>query len=142
MDKAAIISKLRVIFSDEIEAYEDHEFDDPEYLTGETLDFIIYRSTLDESMLHLAAGIGELEGAKLLVELGVEIDLIGDMGNTALHYAANKNHVDIYDYLVSKGANENVVNEFGKTPLQYKSCLLYTSPSPRDRTRPRMPSSA
>ena len=24
----------------------------------------------------------------------------------------------------------------------YKSCLLYTSPSPRDRTRSRMPSSA
>ena len=26
--------------------------------------------------------------------------------------------------------------------LQYKTCLLYTSPSPRDRTRSRMPSSA
>ena len=26
--------------------------------------------------------------------------------------------------------------------LWYKSCLLYTSPSPRDRTRSRMPSSA
>ena len=26
--------------------------------------------------------------------------------------------------------------------LQYKVCLLYTSPSPRDRTRSRMPSSA
>ena len=25
---------------------------------------------------------------------------------------------------------------------EYKSCLLYTSPSPRDRTRSRMPSSA
>ena len=25
---------------------------------------------------------------------------------------------------------------------QYRSCLLYTSPSPRDRTRSRMPSSA
>ena len=25
---------------------------------------------------------------------------------------------------------------------QYMSCLLYTSPSPRDRTRSRMPSSA
>ena len=26
--------------------------------------------------------------------------------------------------------------------LQYQNCLLYTSPSPRDRTRSRMPSSA
>ena len=27
-------------------------------------------------------------------------------------------------------------------PASYKACLLYTSPSPRDRTRSRMPSSA
>ena len=33
---------------------------------------------------------------------------------------------------------------FSKDPFLYKtySCLLYTSPSPRDRTRSRMPSSA
>ena len=30
----------------------------------------------------------------------------------------------------------------GKLVLMYKCCLLYTSPSPRDRTRSRMPSSA
>ena len=27
-------------------------------------------------------------------------------------------------------------------PTEYRGCLLYTSPSPRDRTRSRMPSSA
>ena len=32
--------------------------------------------------------------------------------------------------------------EKNKTLLKYKVCLLYTSPSPRDRTRSRMPSSA
>ena len=30
----------------------------------------------------------------------------------------------------------------GWTPTQHYICLLYTSPSPRDRTRSRMPSSA
>ena len=30
----------------------------------------------------------------------------------------------------------------GTVTVRYKSCLLYTSPSPRDRTRSRMPSSA
>ena len=30
----------------------------------------------------------------------------------------------------------------GKTTLALHTCLLYTSPSPRDRTRSRMPSSA
>ena len=28
------------------------------------------------------------------------------------------------------------------SPITFKGCLLYTSPSPRDRTRSRMPSSA
>ena len=31
---------------------------------------------------------------------------------------------------------------FPKTISEYRDCLLYTSPSPRDRTRSRMPSSA
>ena len=30
----------------------------------------------------------------------------------------------------------------GKKSQSFKACLLYTSPSPRDRTRSRMPSSA
>ena len=33
-------------------------------------------------------------------------------------------------------------NGSGKSTLAYSICLLYTSPSPRDRTRARMPSSA
>ena len=48
----------------------------------------------------------------------------------------------------SKGMNENIggVILFDETIRQKteagQSCLLYTSPSPRDRTRSRMPSSA
>ena len=33
-------------------------------------------------------------------------------------------------------------SEFNKAWTDIQSCLLYTSPSPRDRTRSRMPSSA
>ena len=36
------------------------------------------------------------------------------------------------------GSSANVIERDGK----YETCLLYTSPSPRDRTRSRMPSSA
>ena len=36
------------------------------------------------------------------------------------------------EFLITKDVNENLL----------KGCLLYTSPSPRDRTRSRMPSSA
>ena len=42
--------------------------------------------------------------------------------------------------------DEIVINRFDSVgpviAAQVTSCLLYTSPSPRDRTRPRMPSSA
>ena len=52
-----------------------------------------------------------------------------------------------YDQLVTL-ANETIVQDQLKNILKTKSlcdstvCLLYTSPSPRDRTRSRMPSSA
>ena len=36
-----------------------------------------------------------------------------------------------------------VTNQEGKAPLElFSDCLLYTSPSPRDRQKSRMPSSA
>ena len=36
----------------------------------------------------------------------------------------------------------NIPMEFGTLILQINTCLLYTSPSPRDRQKSRMPSSA
>ena len=42
-------------------------------------------------------------------------------------------------YFLSKEGRKVKVIERDPT---YKTCLLYTSPSPRDRTRSRMPSSA
>ena len=41
---------------------------------------------------------------------------------------------DVFDALISRRVY--------KPPMPYQDCLLYTSPSPRDRTRSRMPSSA
>ena len=38
--------------------------------------------------------------------------------------------------------NDEIVNSPERLEEMYRSCLLYTSPSPRDRTRSRMPSSA
>ena len=49
----------------------------------------------------------------------------------------NKNNQEIEKNTVRKKINSKI-----KTDDLIKSCLLYTSPSPRDRTRSRMPSSA
>ena len=44
--------------------------------------------------------------------------------------------------LVNKEAGENIYVEVPKIPIKYNVCLLYTSPSPRDKRQSRMPSSA
>jgi len=45
-------------------------------------------------------------------------------------------------YHLTKEHPKAYVTLFGSNRNTYKACLLYTSPSPRDRTRSRMPSSA
>ena len=44
--------------------------------------------------------------------------------------------------LMGKQVTEEQISEWMKVEVEKKPCLLYTSPSPRDRTRSRMPSSA
>ena len=50
-------------------------------------------------------------------------------------------HVDTTDLLVETGAMQDQI-DLAPADVYYYGCLLYTSPSPRDRTRSRMPSSA
>ena len=49
----------------------------------------------------------------------------------------NRNSIGLDDYL-NRFWNESTQQNYPP----YNICLLYTSPSPRDRTRSRMPSSA
>ena len=51
-------------------------------------------------------------------------------------YKPGKSKVKKLKNVIKLSANESAL---GMSP---KACLLYTSPSPRDRTRSRMPSSA
>ena len=46
------------------------------------------------------------------------------------------------DELKSLRDNENYISSAVEEILRYQPCLLYTSPSPRDATLSRMPSSA
>ena len=55
---------------------------------------------------------------------------------------AIKNHTLMDDTLISRESEEELgVIRIGLESI-YKSCLLYTSPSPRDKRQSRMPSSA
>ena len=57
-----------------------------------------------------------------------------------------KNEFEIYvkenDYYLHGIIDKIIFIENKVLIYDYKTCLLYTSPSPRDRTRSRMPSSA
>ena len=47
------------------------------------------------------------------------------------------------DYGIQLQAKQKLKSYYGNmNERQFRNCLLYTSPSPRDRTRSRMPSSA
>jgi len=81
--------------------------------------------------LMVAAGVGEfedrrettrtrsarLETAKLLVDLGADVNAVGENGWTALHGAAYTGSDSIIEFLVSKGAKMDVKDRFGQTPL-------------------------
>ena len=75
-----------------------------------------------------------------------KIDTIVDMGDTF----DNRRNIDLatlewtkknyYDRLQAMGITVHTI--VGNHTAYYKDCLLYTSPSPRDKRQSRMPSSA
>ena len=67
--------------------------------------------------VHLAAFIGSVTIAKLLIEAGVEIDAQSDAGFTALHGAAVRAHGDMVDFLLEHGAKVDARNQIQRTPL-------------------------
>lgn len=100
------IEELRSIFSDLM----NYESDDP--LTP--IDPFLYKSPEGDTCLHIAALRGDYRAAVLLIDGGVSVNSIGDMGSTPLHYAAAEGHQEIFDLLVSRGADKKIRNEFGK----------------------------
>ena len=65
--------------------------------------------------------------------------LTGDLFVEGSAYFQDGNFVNLF---VTENTEMNVVDISGPTTIEGNTCLLYTSPSPRDRTRSRMPSSA
>jgi len=69
--------------------------------------------------LMWAAGYGQLNSAKLLLQAGADPDKKGTQGQTPLHYASASGHHDLVKLLLSHGANPNVCEDEGNTPLIY-----------------------
>jgi len=73
--------------------------------------------------LIMAASSGKLEIAKLLIERGADLNMIGQNGWTALGCAAAEGHSDIVDLLISKGADVDQAIQGMKTWAEWSRSL-------------------
>jgi len=82
--------------------------------------------------LHQAAAEGRADAADILLDLGVPIDLPGQMGGTPLHHAAWWGHGDVVDLLLARGADSRHPAEpgAGGTPLAWAARGSFDSPGP------------
>ncbi len=58
-----------------------------------------------------------LEMARIVTDLGVDVNTADQRGNTALHDAVRKDFASVVEFLVARGADINAVNERDQTPL-------------------------
>ncbi|HQM73974.1 MAG TPA: tetratricopeptide repeat protein [Candidatus Saccharicenans sp.] len=73
--------------------------------------------------LIMAASSGKLEIAKLLIERGADLNVIGQNGWTALGCAAAEGHSEIVDLLISKGADVEQAIQGMKTWTEWSRSL-------------------
>ena len=102
-------------------------------------DYVASNQTIEKALFHIRDtqladkdGLSDDDTARLreMAEEAPVIDFVNRVFSTALRENASDIHIEPFEH---------------KFQVRYRIdgiCLLYTSPSPRDRTRSRMPSSA
>jgi ankyrin repeat protein len=58
-----------------------------------------------------------LELARILIDLGVDVNAVGRRGDTAMHDAVRKDFASVVEFLAAEGAFVSVENQRGQTPL-------------------------
>ncbi len=69
--------------------------------------------------LHVAAGYGRVEIARMLIDAGANVNVQDADGLTPLHVAALNGRVEIVRMLIDAGANVNVQDQWDWTPLHW-----------------------
>lgn len=90
----------------------NYEGDDP----TAPIDPLTYVDSNGDTLLHIAAQQGDAETIAFLLDSGVDVNSLGDMGATALHYAHENQHKAIAELLIRRGASTDIKNGFGKLP--------------------------
>ena len=113
---------------------------------------ILAMNSASSSLNTLSATAFQMSGLQMLNQSKAAISNIKEVADTAelvnilksIHLKVSHNPFEIFTACSPKALKEKSL-KFEKIeyePEQSLVCLLYTSPSPRDRTRSRMPSSA
>ena len=102
------------------------------FIDTDTMEF----EAVENSNIASASGAG-IQAAQFIAEKGAKAVLTGSCGPNAFQ-TLQAAGVDVI--VGVSGTIEDAVKQYKAS--QFQTCLLYTSPSPRDRTRSRMPSSA
>ncbi|XP_076061664.1 death-associated protein kinase 1-like isoform X2 [Oratosquilla oratoria] len=80
-----------------------------------------------ESVVHLAAGLGEMDALELLVKKGGSVDAMDAQGDTPLHWASRQGHANIIGFLIQQGAQINSQNKNGESCLHVACRYGHTS---------------
>jgi ankyrin repeat protein len=96
-----------------IKKYQGH----PEFLGIDIVD-PNQPGAVDDTLLHLTARTGDLEGIEVLVASGARVNAIGDLDNTPLHQAAMMGKVESVRKLLELGADPSLRNEFDQTAME------------------------
>ncbi|CAO3673861.1 unnamed protein product [Rhizopus stolonifer] len=78
---------------------------------------MIMKVPVSQDNLWVAAGDGQLDRVKELIESGMDVNDHDQFGYTAMHAAVSYNQPEIVKYLIDKGANVNVEDFEKDTPL-------------------------
>ena len=88
-----------------------------DWLLGQGADMYA-RNIFEDTAFHLAAKKGYLEMVKMFCEYGVDMDMVGQEGFTALNYAVKFGFDEVAEFLIKQGASLNVPDDvFKETPL-------------------------
>ncbi len=78
---------------------------------------LFYESRKRNYLLHEAVLSNNYEIVKILVDLGISIDVVDRREQTPLFYAVEKNYINIIELLISRGANINLQDNNGQSLL-------------------------
>ena len=95
-----------------------------------------------EAAIDLVAGDEDLEAFMKTLGNNGRLDLLPNIFGFFVDYASRRQNNVPVKVTVNEEPNEEIKNKVSLFVSQNMGCLLYTSPSPRDMRRSRMPSSA